>query len=353
MAVSETKIIPEYKRKKVEEIKEILETYSVIGLAHISQIESNMLQNIRKNLRGQIGIKIIKNNLFKIALDEIKKENYSALKDSIEGATALIYSNINIFKLKLLIEKNRNFTFVKSGSLSPSDILIARGDTGFPPGPIITELNEAGLRTRIKGGTIWVQEDTIVVKEGEEISPILSIVLTRMDIRPVELGLELYSAYDGEIYGKDDLSIDFESISNNLSLAVNQGFNLAVHIGYSTPETIEFIIQKAYSQAKSLILKGEIIVKEFINEILAMANSKATVIAKEIIDKNPNALSKELVESLNNTKYNDEKSKEVKSKDSEDNKSSNTITDLFNESEIKKNKDEDEDTSVSIGNMFE
>ena len=47
-------------RAKVEEIKDILTNYPVIGFAHISQIGSKMLQEIRKNLRGKIGIKIVK-----------------------------------------------------------------------------------------------------------------------------------------------------------------------------------------------------------------------------------------------------------------------------------------------------
>jgi len=63
MGITETKSIPEYKIRKVEEIKEIIESNPVIGLAKISGIQSKMLQNIRKNLRGKVGIKVIKNNL--------------------------------------------------------------------------------------------------------------------------------------------------------------------------------------------------------------------------------------------------------------------------------------------------
>ncbi len=350
MMEQKLKQISEYKIKKVEEIKDILTNYPVIGFAHISQIGSKMLQEIRKNLRGKIGIKIVKNNLLKIALDEVQRENVSKLKDYLEGSTALVYTKENPFKLKLEIEKNRSMAPAKSGTIAPIDILIEKGDTGFSPGPVITELNEVGLKTRIKGGTVWIQEDAIVVKKGEVISPMLAIVLSRLDIRPIELGLDLYTAYDGEIYTKEDLNIDFEGIVNNISTAIRCGHNLAVQIGYATPDTIIPIIQKAYSQASSLVIQAGIIIKDFINEILAIANVKAINIAKEIIKINPDALPKELVDSLSKSSS-EISSKEVSEKDStKKDETSPGLGGLFGDSEPEKEKDDE--SSINLGNMF-
>ncbi len=336
VAPARTKTVSEYKIRKVEEIKEILNNYSVIALAHISQIGSKMLQEIRKNLRGTIGIKIIKNNLFKIAIDETNRKNISKLKDYIDGATALIYSNENPFRVKRLIEKNRSKAPAKSGMVSPIDIVIEKGDTGFPPGPVITELNEVGLKTRIRGGTVWVEQDTVVAKKGEVISPMLAIVLSRLDIRPIELGLELYAAYDGDIYTSEDLDIDFEDIINNLSSAVCYAHNLAVNIGYPTPETITPIIQKAYLNAKNLVLGAGIIVKEFIPELISLANAKSVALAKEIIKINPEALPENIIAQFAAPVSSETTETETKKEEKAE----------------EKEKPKEEDTSIGLGGLF-
>ncbi|MHA1268683.1 MAG: 50S ribosomal protein L10 [Candidatus Helarchaeota archaeon] len=343
MAISEVKHIPEHKIRKVEEIKEILDKYPVIGLTHISQIGSSMLQTIRKKLRGKIGIKIIKNNLLKIALKEVQRENISKLIDHIDGSTALVYTDENPFKLKLDIEKNRSLAYAKAGTITPKDIIIKEGDTGFPPGSVITELNEVGLKTRIKGGSVYIQETKVVAKEGEVISPMLAIVLSRLNIRPIELGLDLYAAYDGDVYTSEDLKINIEEILTNLNTAINQATNLAVYIAYPTPSTIIPIIQKAYTNAKGLVLQTGIIVDEFINELIALANLEAVSLANEIIKKNPDALPKELVESLSSglgESKSSDKSASPKDKSKDD------------DAESSKPKKDEEDSSLGIGNLF-
>lgn len=338
MAISETiRQVPEYKKRKVEEIKEIIENYSVIGLANIFRIESNMLQNIRKNLRGKIGLKIIKNNLLKIALEEVDRENISELKKLLEGATALVYTDLNPYKMKKLIEENRSFTLAKAGYISPKDIAIEAGDTGFPPGPIITELNEAGLKTRIKGGTIWVREDTKIVEDGEEITPMQAIVLARLNIRPIELGLDLYAAYDGEIYESEDLKVDIDAILNNLKVGAQQGYSLAINIEFITPNTIIPLIHKAHNQARSLVLKSEIIIKDYIDEIVALANSKAIQLIKEMMNENPDALPKDLVDSIPSITGQPASTSEEASEEKE---------------EKTEESEKDEDSTVGIGNLF-
>ncbi|MBD3230649.1 MAG: 50S ribosomal protein L10 [Candidatus Lokiarchaeota archaeon] len=338
MTVSETKKVPEYKIKEVNRLKEIIKNNPVLGLTRIFRIESSMLQNIRKNLRGKVGIKVIKNNLFERAIDQVEKENLDKLKNQLEGATALIYTDLNPFKMKSLIEKNRSFTFAKAGYISPKDITVEAGDTGFPPGPIITELNEAGLRTRIKSGTIWVRETKTIVEEGEEISPMQAIVLSRLGKKPIELGLELYAAYDGTIYTEEDLDVDIEGILDNLKLAASRGYNLAIQINYPTSETIEPLIQKAHSHARSLVLQSKIIIKGYVDILLSLGNTQAKAIAQTIKSINPDALPEELLKSLGS---------EVEKTTTEEPQS-----DKQESEEKDSEEDEDEDTSVGLGGLF-
>ncbi|MGI0019661.1 MAG: hypothetical protein ACREAY_04240 [Nitrososphaera sp.] len=45
------------------------------------------------------------------------------------------------------------------------------------------------VRTKIDGGTIWVNRDTVVAKPGDAISMQLASLLSKLNIKPIEAGI--------------------------------------------------------------------------------------------------------------------------------------------------------------------
>lgn len=257
--------VPEYKVKKKEELVNLLEKYKVIGLTSMQGIGAKQLQGLRKKLKGTALIRMDKNTLIARSLREIKdkKKNIDKLAEYVKGSVALILTDIDPFKLSNILAKNKTRTAAKPDTISPVEIVVPAGNTGFPPGPVISELGEVGLPTRVESGTIWITKDTVVAKPGDLVTKKLALVLKRVGIEPIEVGLSLYAAYDdGLILTEDVLSVDPEKYVKRIQEAYVQALNLAVYAGIPTPETITVLLRKAYAEASNIAMKAKFDIPE-------------------------------------------------------------------------------------------
>jgi large subunit ribosomal protein L10 len=150
--------------------------------------------------------------------------------------------------------------------------MIPAGNTGLAPGPVISEFGEAKVPTKIESGSIWVSKDTIVARKGDVISPKLASVLSKLGIKPMELGLSLVSAYDdGVVFNDNDLKIDLDEYRTNFRMAASEAFNLAVNSSYLLPDTAPHILGKVYRQALSLAIKSTFPAEEAVPQIIRNA----------------------------------------------------------------------------------
>ncbi|NHI93170.1 MAG: 50S ribosomal protein L10 [Candidatus Lokiarchaeota archaeon] len=334
MAAIAQKTISTRKSRAIEEIQELFKEYSCLGLIRMEKMPSKQLQLLRKTLREkETIIKMAKNNIIKLAIKNSHfKDQLKEIGEKLEGSSALIFTKMNIFKLKNYLDKNKAQAPAKPGDIAPKDIMIPAGNTGFPPGAIISELNKVGLKTKVQSGTIWIKDDLVAVKKGEEIDRSLALVFSRLNMTPMEIGLKMYTAYDnGAILDEDSLTIDLDLEVQKLVEGFNKAFQLANEIVWVTSDNISTLIQKAYSQAKNLAVNAPIIEKEFIEDILRKANQDFTILSMNISEKDPNAIPEGLV-SL------PKKSSEVKKKDVEP--------------EQKDEKDKEKEGMVGLGSLF-
>ena len=84
----------------------------------------------------------------------------------------------------------------RGGDLASFDIVVPAKNTGIAPGPMLTEFKEAGIPTKIDQGTIWIAKETTPAKKGDTINEKLAAILGKLDIKPVEAGISLYSAVE-------------------------------------------------------------------------------------------------------------------------------------------------------------
>src|SRR4030042_1914394 len=201
----------EEKTGEVEAIKEILKQYKSIGVASLQKVRAPQLQEVKKNLTCKVYMRVLKNTLIKLALESMGKTELKKLEQYLEGSNVFLFTNLNPFKLALLLEKGKVKTTAKSGDIAAFDVVIPAGNTGQPPGPIISQLNAVGLPTRIESGSVWVSKDTLVVKRGEAINERLAAVVSKLGIKAVESGLSMRVVYDeGLMVLENQLHIDIE-----------------------------------------------------------------------------------------------------------------------------------------------
>jgi len=263
------------KSKEVEEIKTILKSYNAIGIASLKKVRSSQLQELKKKLGNKVSMKVFKNNLLKFALDSLDDKNLKKIEDYISGSNIYLFTNLNPFKLALLLEKGKIKTIAKTGDIAAMDITVPEGNTGQPPGPIISLLNSAGLPTRIQSGSVWVSKDTFVANKGDIINERISGVLAKLGIKAVELGLSMRAVLDnGLIIPGDALNIDLDETRNTLITSYNEAFALSLEIAYPTTENTAILLQTAHQKAFLLSLNAAIPNKANIADLIKKAHTE-------------------------------------------------------------------------------
>lgn len=275
--------LPKWKKDEVEEIKKHRGEFSLIGLVDMYGIPATQVQQILRNLRGTATIKMVRNTLIKHALDEIGGETAGVTK-YISGHSALIFTNENPFKLYKTLEKTKTKMAAKAGEIAPEDIVVEKGPTSFKPGPIVGELQQAGIPAAIEAGKVKIRETKVVVKKGAQFTPKQAEILTKLGIKPMDVGLALQVAwFEGSMYEPSVLAIDEEVIFAQIALAGQQAFNLSVNAAIPTKETIVPIITKAAREARSLGIEANIYEKDLIDAIIGKAY-RETVALKGITE---------------------------------------------------------------------
>jgi large subunit ribosomal protein L10 len=263
--------LPAWKKDEVEEIKKNAKEYKLIGLVDMYGIPARQVQQIRRNLRGKAVIKVTRNTLIKHAFDEIGGETKN-LSKYISGHSAIIFTNDNPFTLYKQLEKTKTKMAAKAGEKAPEDIVIASGPTSFKPGPIVGELQQAGIPAAIEGGKVKIRETRTVVKKGGVISAKLAAILVKLDIKPMDVGVILQAAFhDGSIYEPSVLAVDETVILSQIQLAGRQALALSLEAAIPTKDSVDAILTRAVRDARGLAVEANVYQKDVIDAIIGKA----------------------------------------------------------------------------------
>jgi large subunit ribosomal protein L10 len=267
--------LPQWKRDEVEMIKKWAKEYAVISLVDVHGIPAAQLQGIRKDLHGKAVLRMTRNTLMEHAFAELGGD-YASLEEFIDGQSALIFTNDNPFSLYRNLEKTKTKMAAKPGEIAPEDIVVPRGPTSFKPGPIVGELQQAGIPAVIDGGRVKIKDTKVVVKKGAAIPKKVADALVKLDIKPMDVGLRLQAAfYEKAIYEPGMLAIDEEAYRRDISLAALQAFSLSVEAAFPTKLTTAAILGKAFSEAKNLAVEAGVYEKDFMDANIARASREA------------------------------------------------------------------------------
>ncbi|MGB8780142.1 MAG: 50S ribosomal protein L10 [Candidatus Bathyarchaeia archaeon] len=264
------------KTKEVEEITNLIKGYSIIGIASLQKVRAAQLQEFKRNLADKVYMRVLKNTLIKLAIENCKERpDLKKLEEHVKGSNVFMFTNLNPFKLSLILARGKVKTTAKSGDVAAFDVVVPAGNTGQPPGPIISQLNAAGLPTRIESGSVWINKDTLVARKGEQINERLASILSKLGIKPVEAGLALTVAFDnGLIVTQEQLKLDIDGTKHEVESAYAESFALSLSISYPTKENMVALVQLAHREAYALSVGAAIPTKETIEDLLRKANAQ-------------------------------------------------------------------------------
>jgi large subunit ribosomal protein L10 len=271
-----------WKKDLVKELVSDMTENPVVAIVDLHGIPGQQIQSMRAGLREHAVLKMTKNNLLLLAIDEAakKKPGLEGLKDAVNGQCAMVATDINPFRLFRRLESTKTPAPAKPGELAPIDIVVPKGPTPFGPGPIIGELQKIGIPAAIEGGKIVVRKDATLVKAGEPVPAPVAAMLPKLNILPMIVGLDLRSAFEnGTVYKRDILNIPEDHYPKMFATAAFNARALGVAIAFPTKETIVPLIAKAFRESLGLSITAAIPTRENIEMLLAKADSQMLALA--------------------------------------------------------------------------
>ncbi len=277
-----TEEVPEWKQKEIDEFRELIRSHDAVGVVNVSGIASRQFQKVRKNLHGDAEVKVGRNTLMRRALEAEDREE---LVEHVSGQSGLLFTDDNPFALYRKIEEGKSPAPLRAGQVAPNDIVIPEGDTGFDPGPFVGDLQQIGAAARIDEGSIKVTEDSVVVEEGEEADDEVAEVLAKLEIEPIEVGLDLRVLLeDGVLFDPDTLDIDLESYEDDLAAAAAGAFNLGVNAGVANEDTVPAMLSKGQAEAVAVGVEASVYEPDILDRLTAEADGQVRALAAQLDD---------------------------------------------------------------------
>ena len=240
---------------------------------------------MRETLREQMVMTMAKKTLVRRAWKKagLSEDELDTLLDGVTQPMLVQSDNLNAFQLFAELEKTRTGRPAKAGDIAPNDIVIEEGPTTFPPGPIVGEFNSVGIPAKIDKGKVSIVKTVTAVEAGEAISADLGLMLSKLEINPIEIGLILSGAIeDGTVMAADDLDLDLSGFTANVKSATSGAFNLACNIGWFTDQTIPVLISKAAGEAMAVAVEAGIHNEETMPILISRAHARMLAVAGQV-----------------------------------------------------------------------
>ena len=240
---------------------------------------------MRETLREQMVMTMAKKTLIRRAWKKagLSEDELDTLLDGVTQPMLVQTDNLNAFQLFAELEKTRTGRPAKAGDIAPNDIVIEEGPTTFPKVPIVGEFNSVGIPAKIDKGKVSIVKTVTAGEAGEPISADLGLMLSKLEINPIEIGLILSGAIeDGTVMAADDLDLDLSGFTANVKSATSGAFNLACNIGWFTDQTIPVLISKAAGEAMAVAVEAGIHNEETMPILISRAHARMLAVAGQV-----------------------------------------------------------------------
>lgn len=256
----------------------------VTALVGVRGVPGAALQSMRRELRSRgHPIVVATNSAIRHALETAGAER-PALRElmaAVDDQTAVLAADGNPFALFQEFLRTRSPTPARGGEIAPHDIFVPAGSTSFKPGPIVGELQQAGFAAAIEKGKVVLKKDTTIVRAGQPIPRAVATILTRLDIKPLEVGLTVRGVVQGSTYYPGSaLNVDLDGMRADLGRAARRALGLAVELAYVTPTTLEPIAARAHRRALGLAIAVGYPTPETLEPLFGKAMREAAAVAR-------------------------------------------------------------------------
>jgi len=279
---------PKRKTQMYQQLQELPKKYKVLALVRMEKVRASQILSLRKKLKDEVEFVSIKDKVAQKALAKLDVPGIKNIVEKLTGQCLFMFTNMSPFKLSVLLAKNKIMLGARAGDIASVDVVIPQKNTGFAPGPMLTDFKNAKVPTKIDQGTIWITKETIPVKKGGVISEKLAGILGKLDIKPIEAVISLSLALEeGVHFSEEDMVIDVEKFRDAIASAHLEAISLSIEAVYITAENIKQILSKAAQSGRSVSIESGYMTNDTREQILQKAYSQALSVAKKAKDYKP------------------------------------------------------------------
>jgi len=275
------------KKEEVEKVSELISGRRMLMLISAERVRAGLLNEMRDEFIGRITIRYTKPSVLRRALESKGEQSLKELAEKhVRGSTILVLSDEDPFRIAREFRRRAVQLPAKTGDVASDEIVVEPGNTGLPPGPVISELNEAGIPTRIETGSVWVTKRTVVAKPGDGISVRLASALSKLGMKPIRSYLRPKCAwYDGSVLEGGILETSLDEIVAQLTSSWNAGIILAVAAKIFVKDSVSILLSRAAAEAKALTISTSFITPESMASLIAAAKSEASALESSLPTK--------------------------------------------------------------------
>lgn len=275
------------KRDETERIAQILSGHKTLMIIDAERVRTGLLNEMRDEFFGRIVFRYVKPSILRRALESKGDQSLKELAGKhVKGSIILALSDDDPFKIAREFRSRAVQLPAKTGDVASDDIVVEPGNTGLPPGPVISELNEAGIPTRIETGSVWVTKRSTVARVGDHISTRLAAALSKLGLKPIKSYLRPKCAwYDGAVIEGKILETSLEEVTGQLRSSWSAAISLAVAAKIFVKESVTLLFGRAATEARGLALATSFITPDSVTSLVAEARLEADALQSKLPTK--------------------------------------------------------------------
>eukprot|EP00449_Zooxanthella_nutricula_P016380 CAMPEP_0198541404 /NCGR_PEP_ID=MMETSP1462-20131121/53724_1 /TAXON_ID=1333877 /ORGANISM="Brandtodinium nutriculum, Strain RCC3387" /LENGTH=341 /DNA_ID=CAMNT_0044271563 /DNA_START=73 /DNA_END=1096 /DNA_ORIENTATION=+ len=236
-------------------------------LVQVDHVASKQMQDIRMELRGQAVVLMGKNTMIRKALELGHAKHPDAgldkLRASVQGNLGFIFAtNCTLDDIRGVLKKHTRLSAAKSGQVSNVALNLPAGPTGMDPSQ--TNFFQAlNIGTKIVKGQIELVSDFPILKIGDKVSPSAAVLLTKLNIKPFEYGMEVNQVFqDGSVFAAAVLDISDSVLISKFLAGIANMAAFSREMGIPTEAGLPHMFGNAFRNIASLVADIDFTFKE-------------------------------------------------------------------------------------------
>jgi len=232
----------------VAKLESAFSEYKNVLIITVDFVGSKQMQQVRMAIRGK-GIMLMGKNTIirKIIRDNVEKNpSLESLLPYIKGNMGFVFTNDDLNAIRKIVTSFKMPAAAKQGVVAPCNVKVPAGPTGLDPGQT-SFFQTLNIATKIARGAIEIVSEVSVITAGEKVSASAVALLSKLNIRPFEFGINVTTVYeDGSVYDAAVLDLEQSDLVNMFCQAMSRLAAISFEIGEINRATVPHSFGRAF-----------------------------------------------------------------------------------------------------------